>query len=511
VTRALAERYLSALGVVALAGASGAGLREVGLDDAVNFVFLLAVVVVAAGFGRGPAVFAAVLGVTAHAFFFVPPVFAFPALADAQAWWTLATLLLVALVVGTLTSRLRRHAAESDSRARWADSLRALSRELARGRGRHAVLSVAAERTGTQFGGRAVVVTTDEAGDLEGRAEDGETPLAPEERALVARVLSERRTVEGAAGPAGSPDSIATPLLSERGVLGALLLRRHTPSAPLSREELDVLEGSARLTAEALERATLAEKAQQAEVEARTERLRNALLSSVSHDFRTPLAVIVAATSHLASRGDSLDAAARADLARTAEQEAERLNRLVNDLLAMTRLDADAVRAAKEWQPLEDVVGAALGRMERVLEGRPVSVSIPPDLPLVPLDAVLVEQVLVNLLDNAAKHTPAGVPVEIRAGSEDDAIVTVEVLDRGPGLAPGEEEAVFDRFRRGAAPGGEGVGLGLAVCRGIVVVHGGRMWAERRPGGGVAFRFTLPLEGAPPVAPPVEDVVAERA
>jgi two-component system sensor histidine kinase KdpD len=306
------------------------------------------------------------------------------------------------------------------------------------------------------------------------------------------------------AGAEPEARATAVPLEGEHGLVGALVLERPGAAAPLTRDDLHLLEGFARLTADALERARLADQAERAEVEARTERLRNALLSSVSHDFRTPLAVIMGAASHLAEQGDSLDLEARTELARTAEQEAQRLNRLVADLLSMTRLDAGEIRAKKEWQPLEDVVGAAIGRMEAALRGRPVQVRIPADLPLVPLDAVLVEQVLVNLLDNAAKHTPPGVPVEVSARRDARDGVVVEVVDHGPGLDAGDEEAVFERFRRGTAAKGSGVGLGLAVCRGIVAVHGGRIGAENREGGGVTFRFTLPLEGASPPPPPGE-------
>jgi two-component system sensor histidine kinase KdpD len=442
--------------------------------------------------------------VSAHAFFFVPPVFGFPSFADERAWWSLAALLLVALVVGTLTSRLRAHAAEAEARARRADALRSLSRALGRGTSRAALFAATAERVGAELGGRATLVLPEDDGTLVPLGEAKDRGLEPSEEIACARAA------EGGAS-ATTPDgrTIAAPLDTGRGTIGVLLFRRRSEGPPPSRDDVLLLEACARLVAEALERAALAEKAQRAEVEAGTERVRNALLSSVSHDFRTPLAVIVAAASHLASQGDSLDAPARADLARTVEQEAQRLDRLVNDLLAMTRLDARVLRARKDWQPLEDVVGAALGRMEGVLRGRRVEVSLPQDLPLVPLDPVLVEQVLVNLLENAAKHTPDGVPVEVTARTGDGGGVVLEVADRGAGLRAGEEEAVFERFRRGSGARGDGVGLGLAVCRGIAAVHDGRLWAENRPGGGVAFRLYLPLDGPAPVPPPAEEPAAE--
>jgi two-component system sensor histidine kinase KdpD len=182
----------------------------------------------------------------------------------------------------------------------------------------------------------------------------------------------------------------------------------------------------------------------------------------------------------------------------TIHEEAERLNRLVGNLLDMTRLESGAVTVRKEWLPLEEVVGAALTRLERPLRDRTVTTDLPSDLPLVAVDDVLIEQVLVNLIENAVKYTPPDTPVAIaaRAGERD---ITVEVADRGPGIPAGEEERIFEKFQRlepEARPGG--VGLGLAICRGIVAAHGGRIWAENRPGGGAAFRFTLPREGTPP-------------
>jgi two-component system sensor histidine kinase KdpD len=171
----------------------------------------------------------------------------------------------------------------------------------------------------------------------------------------------------------------------------------------------------------------------------------------------------------------------------------------------MTRLEAGAVRVRKEWQPLEEVVGVAVARVAGASEqagllpgGRPLPIDLPPDLPLIPLDGLLVEQVLVNLLDNAVKHTPPGTPIALEARRAGDA-VEVSVADGGVGLRPGDEGRVFDKFYRGGADSGRGnVGLGLAIGKGMVEAHGGRIWAEGRPGGGAVFRFTLPLEGTPP-------------
>jgi two-component system sensor histidine kinase KdpD len=262
-------------------------------------------------------------------------------------------------------------------------------------------------------------------------------------------------------------------------------------------EQIHQLEAFASQTALALERALLAEEAEQAKVGAETERLRNSLLSSVSHDLRTPLAAITGAATTLLATESRLDAPTRRELLETVREEADRLNRLVQNLLEMTRLESGALRLRTGWHSLEEVVGAALGRFAHTLKDRSVVLRLPPDLPLIAIDDVLAEQVLINLIDNAIKHTPPASAIEIAAWAGEGAI-TVEVADRGPGIAPGEERRIFDKFYRGSPGDRHGVGLGLAISEGIVRAHGGRMWAESRPQGGAAFRFTLPIAEAPP-------------
>ena len=244
------------------------------------------------------------------------------------------------------------------------------------------------------------------------------------------------------------------------------------------------------------------DEAQQARLRSETERLRNSLLSAVSHDLRTPLATITGSASALVEHGAELDAPARRELAQAIQEEADRLNRLVQNLLEMTRLESGGIRVGKDWEPLEEVVGSALARVEKRLGDRRVDIQLAPDLPLVPLDPLLIEQVLINILDNAIKYTPAGSPIEISASAEDGE-VRVAVADRGPGFAPGEEALVFEKFYRGHAAGTRsGAGLGLAIARGIVEAHGGRITAETRAGGGALFRFSLPLAAEPPEVRP---------
>jgi two-component system sensor histidine kinase KdpD len=236
--------------------------------------------------------------------------------------------------------------------------------------------------------------------------------------------------------------------------------------------------------------------------------MRNLLLSSVSHDLRTPLASITGAASGLMQHRDHLDAHSY-ELAQIAFEEAERLNRLVSNLLEMSRLESGNVQVSKEWQPLEEVVGTTLLRLEKQLSRFQVHTHLAEDLPLVAIDSILIEQVLVNLLENAAKYAPPQTAIDLTAWYEGNEVV-VEVADQGPGLVPGDEERVFDKFYRARPTVAGGVGLGLAICRAIVEAHGGRIWAANRPGGGAAFRFTLPFDGEPPEVIVEDERITER-
>jgi two-component system sensor histidine kinase KdpD len=264
---------------------------------------------------------------------------------------------------------------------------------------------------------------------------------------------------------------------------------------PLGPDQMDLLETLARQAASGLERVRLASEAEEARVSAETERLRSTLLSSVSHDLRTPLATITGAASTLLQPGN-LGPEAERELKEAIYEEGDRLNRLVTNLLDMTRLESGSLQLGKDWESLEELVGTALGRLKRELGGRRVEVRIPADLPLVSVDGLMIEQVFVNLLDNAAKYAAPRSAIFVSATAAPGEI-TVEVADEGPGLPQGAEEQVFEKFHR-AGSGPRGSGLGLPICRAIVTAHGGRIWAESRPPRGVAFRFTLPLGDAPP-------------
>jgi two-component system sensor histidine kinase KdpD len=233
---------------------------------------------------------------------------------------------------------------------------------------------------------------------------------------------------------------------------------------------------------------------------AEAEFLRNTLLSSVSHDLRTPVAAITGAASMLIESGEKLAPAVRVEMLQTIYEESERMERLINNLLDMTRLEAGGLMLRREWQPVQELIGSALQHLKRRLGGRDVRTRIPAELPFVHVDGVAIEQVLVNLIDNAVNYAPAGQPIEIEASAAERQ-VAIEVRDRGPGLPAGAEGRVFEKFFRAPPAAGEGrkgLGLGLAICRGIVGAHGGTVSAENREGGGAVFRIVLPRTGAAP-------------
>jgi two-component system, OmpR family, sensor histidine kinase KdpD len=491
--------YGYALAAVAVATAIAWAVFPYVAASNLVMVYLLGVIAVAARSGRGPSLLVSLLSVAAFDFFFVPPYFTF-AVSDTEYLITFAVMLVVALVISGLTLRIRAQAEAARQDQRRIAALYAMSRELASTRGVDGLLGVAVRHIGEVFKADVVVLLPGPDGRLAPAGETGEAPTRATSEIAVAQWVYEHGQVAGR-GTDTLPGATALylPLPASRGTVGVLGMTPQDPGSLQTPQQLHQLETFASQTALAIERARLAEEAEQAQLRAETERLRNSLLSSVSHDLRTPLASITGAASTLLASEARLDAGTRRDLLEALHEEADRLNRLVQNLLEMTRLESGALQLQTEWQSVEEVVGAALGRFAKPLARRPVTTHVPADLPLVPMDAVLIEQVLINLVDNALKYTPAASPIEVIA-EEVAGSVRVQVADRGPGLAAGDERRIFDKFHR--AEGGSavrGAGLGLAICRGIVRAHGGRIWAENRVGGGAAICFTLPTKEAPPV------------
>jgi two-component system sensor histidine kinase KdpD len=495
------EPYGWATAVIALA--TGAAWLTLPFFELANLVmvYLLGIVVVATRYGRGPSLMASILSVAALDFFFVPPVFTF-AVTDVRYLFTFMVMLIVGLVTSSLAVRIRMQAEAARHREQRTAALYAMSRELASTRGLDELMTIAVRHISEVFRSQTVML-------LPAASEGGLASWAGGQFTLDSNELGVAKWVHEHHQPAGlgtatlpGATALYLPLQAPRGPVGVLGVRpadRHALDSP---DQLHQLETFANQTALAIERAHLADEAQDAQVRIETERLRNSLLSSVSHDLRTPLATITGAATTILENGAKLDAKTRQDLLESVREEAERLNRLVQNLLEMTRLESGALQLRRDWHPLEEVIGAALSRLSKQLADRRVDTHVPSDLPLVPIDDVLIEQVLVNLLDNAVKYTPHSSPIRILATATDEA-VTVEVADHGPGLPRGEEDKVFDKFYRGLASG-RGAGLGLAICQGIVKAHGGHIWAQNLPEGGVAFLFTLPLAGKPPASVPAD-------
>ena len=485
--------------------ASLAGLAE----PNVVMMFLLGVVFVAVRYGRGPGVAASVAAVLLYDFFLVPPFYTF-AVAGAQYFLTFGIMLVVALVISALTSRVRQHAEDARRRECRTEALYRLTRQLAATSGQYALVAVAQRQLNELLGGDVGIFLPGQDGALQRAAgtglEDGVADIAAARQAFDHGKLAGVGT-----GALPSAKALYLPLVGPEGPVGVLGIRLPQGSERLlTPDQRQLLEACAGQIALALQRSAMAEQTQRIFVEVEAERVRSSLLSSVSHDLRTPLAVIAGSSSSLLESGDAQTAETRRELLQTIYDETSRMAILVENVLRMTQLQSGAIVPQKQWQPLEEVVGSALGRLGKALADHPVTTRIPANMPLLQFDGVLIEQVLINLVDNAAKYTPPGTPVEITASTEEQN-AAVEVADRGPGLAPGEARHIFDKFVRGAAgatPGRRGAGLGLAICRAIVEIHGGRIGAENRPGGGARFLFTIPIEGKPPAVDAEADKVS---
>jgi len=497
--RAPWQAYAWAAAMVALATGAAALVR--GFLDMPDLVmlYLLVIMIAAVRLGRGPSVLASGLSVAAFDFFFVPPQFTFN-VTDTRHLLTFAMMFAVGLLISELTLRIRRQEQETRLREERTRALYALSRDLVSALDEGQVAEVAARHTVAVFGGGAVILLPDETGLLVARGKGGlVVPLEAPEMGVARWVLEHGRPAGPGTDTLPGARLTCAPIQSSSAALGVLALSPNQ-GALLRSEQRHFLDACVRQTALALERARLAEEAKAVTLRARTEEMRSSLLSAVSHDLRTPLAAITGAATTLRDESAGVDAAERLELLDTLCEEAERLERLVGNLLDVTRLESGTLEPKREWVPLEEVVGSALTRLERKLEGRNVSTEIPDALPLLSADPVLLEQVFVNLLENAVKHTPAGSPIEIRA-RETGGALEVEVSDRGPGLPSGSETQVFEKFYRGPHAGRRGAGLGLSIARGIAQAHGGSVTAENRPEGGALFRVTLPPAGTAPSVP----------
>ena len=457
-------------------------------------LYMLCITIVAARYGRWAALLASGLSVAALDFFFIPPQFTF-AVHDLRHVGTFAVMLGVGWVVANLAEHIRAQTRIALERERHTRTLYRLGAVLAEG-GVEEVLQDRLEAyLPGELGVPVLVLRADAKGSLQPR-ENPAARLNPEELAVAQWAMEHREPSGRGTGILPGSRALLLPLVGTEHPVGVLALFGTDPNVSIDSDRRSLLATLAAQISLALERARLAEERAEARIRAEHEHLRSTLLSSVSHDLRTPLATITGATTTLLDPGPEASPEDQRMLLTTIHQESCRLQRLVNNLLDLTRLESGQVRVTKEWIPVEEVVGSALSRMEEQLGGRPLTVQLPEVW--IPLDPVLFEQVLLNLLDNAVKFSPAEAPIEIRCWVTDTRAILI-VADRGLGIPPAEEERVFDKLFRGTKTAmTPGAGLGLAICRGIIQAHGGTIRAAARPEGGTEFIIELPLEGHPP-------------
>lgn len=451
--------------------------------------YLVAVVISAAYLGRGPAVLAAILGVLALDFFFVPPHFTF-AVADTQYLLTFGGLLIVGLVISELTARVREQADAAQARELQATELYEFTRDLAAALGLDDIVRATATHVSHTFGSSSVVWLS-EGPRLVQRGGSETLAIGNQDLAAAQWAFAQGQAAGQTTDTFASAAIRAIPLKTAQRVVGVLGIAPVNPSILFPREQQRLLESFATQAALAIERAQLAEQARQAQVLQTTEKLQSALLNSISHDLRTPLVSITGTLSTLQEEANDAEHQSMID---TAYSEARRLNHLVGNLLDMSRIEAGAMRVRHVPCDAQDVIGSALEQLGDRIKGRTVTVDLPSTLPLVPMDFVLIVQVLVNLIENATKYSPANKPIEVQARISDGAL-EIRVLDRGAGIPTTDLQHIFDKFYRVRRPDGVvGTGLGLSICKGIVEAHHGHIQAANREGGGTVMTVTLPLQ-----------------
>lgn len=486
-------RYLAGVGLVILTTLLGLAVRG-NLEPAnLAMLYLAGTVIAAIYLGRGPSLLVTILGVLAFDYFLVPPYMTL-AVSDSEYLLTFTAFLVVSLVVSTLTARVREQGEAALLREAHTSALYSLGRDLTSATDLHQVIEIIIVHIHQAFDGEVAIFMPDN-GHLQVM---GSTPgYTPDTSDLgVAAWAFEHDQPAGSGTDTLPAVSLrCQPLKTAHGLVGVLGLRLKEKAGLLSPEQRESFNAFCHQAALALERASLAEQAHQAELLQATEKLQTALLNSISHDLRTPLVSITGALSSLREETSHLNQEDRDTLIDTAYGEAERLNRLVGNLLNMTRLEAGAIHLNRQPCDVQDAIGSALEELEGRLGDRQIKIDVPTDTPLISFDFALVVQVLVNLLDNAVKYSAPDTRIDVIVSSSPDA-VRIQVCDRGIGIPTDDLERVFDKFYRVQRPDSvSGTGLGLAIAKGIIEAHGGSIQASNRPGGGTVISLWLLQEG----------------
>ncbi|OPY71338.1 MAG: Sensor protein KdpD [Syntrophorhabdus sp. PtaU1.Bin050] len=465
--------------------------------DLVNIIllYLLPVLVSAVRWGRGPSVLSSFLGVLAFNFFFVPPIFSL-AVANMQHLFVLAVFFLVALVTSTMATKLRMELEKATEREERTLALYALSREIATKADMEQVLKAFAERIAETVGGTATVLIQDPNADvLHEMAAPQDARMLDEKEYAVARWVLEhgQPAGKGLGIFEGERSLFFFPIKAEDKTLAVLGIRPNIENTALSPEKRQLIETFTNLAAVAIVRLQFEKEAEQTKWLAESERLHRTLLNSISHDFRTPLASITGAVTSLLAEGSVYDQEAKKIFLHTIREEAHRLNRFIENLLDMVRLESGTLKLNMKWCDIQDIIGVVLRETQDTLQGHPLRIDIPPDAPSVTADFILIEQVLINLLENAAKYSLPGSAISISARCRDRTLF-LTVADPGPPIPKAEQEHVFDKFYRlHSSKHTSGTGLGLSICRGIIEAHGGSIWVDSSPEYGNRFTFSLPV------------------
>ncbi len=465
----------------------------------IAMLFLLVVVLVAFKFGRGPSVMATCVSVGCFDFFFVPPRFTF-AVADLQYLVTFGVMLVVGLITGHLTAGLRFQAQVAAHRERRSRALYEFARELSGALQPEQVFDTTGDFIQRTFRARAMLLLPDQDGHLQAPSSD--SGLVQPDVGIAQWAFDHAESAGMGTDTLPASPFFYLPLVAPMRTRGVLAIEPEHQRWILIPEQRTQLDTFAALAAIALERVHYIEVAQNALLSMESERLRNSLLAALSHDLRTPLTLLVGLSESLVRAKPPLPQG-HTDTAQVLHNEALRMHALVANLLDMARIQSGEVKLDMQWQAPEEVIGTSLNLCAAQLREHVVSTGMPADMPLVRFDAVLIERVLCNLLENAAKYTPAGSMIDVSATIH-GAWLSLTVSDDGPGVPHGLEQAIFEKFTRGERESAmPGVGLGLAICRAIVEAHGGKISAGRSDMGGAAFVVTLPL-GQPPAGPEIE-------
>jgi two-component system sensor histidine kinase KdpD len=489
-------RYLNSLALVIVATLLGLPLRN--LLDPTNLVmlFLVAVVFSAVFLGRGPSIMASVISVLAFDFFFVEPRLTFT-VNDTQYVLTFIGLLIVGLIISNSAALLRDQVDMLRRRGQQSQALNNMSRELTAAITPDQVMETVIRDVSDMFN-RETVILQPEDGHLSVKVSTPGFSIGESELAVADWAFKHGKEAGRGTTTLPAADIRYIPLNTARETVGVLGIKPQTLQGVLTDDQRLLMEGVTNLAAIAIERASFAEKAAQAEMLRNTEKLQTALLNSISHELRTPLATVTGVLSSLeesegAVPANQLDPATRLELIVSATRQAGRLNLLVENLLDMTRLESGALRLNREPADIQDLVGTVIRQITSELSNHPLKTDLPPDLPLVTLDAVLIAQVLKNLLDNACKYSPPNGPIFISVRLITDQI-EMAVSDRGIGIPIDDLERVFGKFYRVQRQEAvAGTGLGLSICAGIIEAHGGRIWAENNAEKGATIKFTLPV------------------